>query len=245
MIPIDKSQTSLPIILDVGGSGYQKTEELKTDYDNGIREFKFSSRIYGHKTVKSALKELQNHKCCFCEAKINHISHGDVEHFRPKAGYNTTIGGRLSKPGYYWLAYDFSNLFLACQICNQSYKKNYFPLKNESNRARSHRDNIRDEENLILHPESDNPEEHLTFEQEVIKPLNASEKGKETIKRTGLNRKLLQDDRMDLLNILKTLANVARGNSVESHEAKEHFKRLGLPTSKYSLMVKCNFRDLV
>jgi uncharacterized protein (TIGR02646 family) len=209
MIRINKSQISVPQIFDNGGRGYQETEKMKADYDNGERKFSFSSRIYGHKTVKEILKRLQNHKCCFCEARINHISHGDVEHFRPKAGYNSIARGRLTKPGYYWLAYDFSNLFLACQICNQSYKRNYFPLIDETTRAYSHHDDYRREQNLILHPEHDDPEQHLTFEGEVIKPLNGSIMGKETIKRTGLNRKLLQDDRLELLRILKTLAKVA------------------------------------
>lgn len=245
MIRIDKSQTSVPEILDNGGRGYQETERMKINYDNGERRFSFSSKIYGHKSIKEALKQLQNHKCCFCEAKINHISHGDVEHFRPKAGYNTTVRGRLTKPGYYWLAYDFSNLFLTCQICNQSYKKNYFPLADEITRAHSHHDNYRREQNLILHPEFDDPEQHLIFEKEVIKPMNGSIRGSETIKRTGLNRKLLQDHRLELLIILKTLAKVAQSNTPEANEAKTHFQRLGLSNSEYSLMVKMNFSELV
>ena len=125
MVRIDKSGTPVPEILAPGEEGHQKTENMKLDYDNGKSTFSFSSRIYGHKTVKETLKNLQYHKCCFCEAKITHISHGDVEHFRPKGGFQTSLNERLTKPGYYWLAYDFSNLFLACQICNQSYKKNY------------------------------------------------------------------------------------------------------------------------
>ena len=245
MIQIDKSQLSVPEILDNGGKGHQETEKMKIDYDNGERRFSFSSKIYGHISVKYALKQLQNHKCCFCEARINHISHGDVEHFRPKAGYNTTARGTLTRPGYYWLAYDFSNLFLACQICNQSYKKNYFPLTDEAFRAHSHHDNYRRERNLILHPEFDNPEQHLIFEEEVIKPLNGSIRGRETIKRTGLNRKLLQDDRLELLRILKTLAKVARGNTPAASEARAHFQNLGLSNSEYSLMVKTNFPNLV
>lgn len=245
MIRIDKSQALVPAILKLRGKGYEETEKMKVDYDNGERNFSFSSRIYGHKSVKETLKQLQNHKCCFCEAKINHISHGDVEHFRPKAGYNTTRSRSLTKPGYYWLAYNFSNLFLACQICNQSYKKNYFPLADETTRAHSHHDNYQREKTLIIHPEFDIPGQHLTFEGEVIKPLNGSNMGRETIKRTGLNRKLLQDHRLEFLVILKILAKVAKGNTPEANEAKTHFKKLGLPNSQYSLMVKSNFHDLV
>jgi hypothetical protein len=46
---------------------------------NGISSFK--ADIYGHPQVKDSLLTLQNGKCCFCEAQINHVSYGDVEHF--------------------------------------------------------------------------------------------------------------------------------------------------------------------
>jgi hypothetical protein len=44
----------------------------------------------------------------------------------------------LEQPGYFWLAYVWANLFLACQLCNQSFKKNLFPLADPAKRARSH-----------------------------------------------------------------------------------------------------------
>ena len=54
--------------------------------------FEFDSSVYGHKTVKKALIEAQHGKCCFCEAKVVHISYGDVEHFRPKGGVSSERG---------------------------------------------------------------------------------------------------------------------------------------------------------
>jgi hypothetical protein len=135
MVRIDKTRVPVPAILGPGGKGQIATEILKTDYDNGIRSFRFSSKIYGHKTVKDALKKAQHDKCCFCEARVTHISHGDVEHFRPKAAFLAKDSRKFTKPGYYWLAYDLSNLYFSCQICNQSYKKNYFPIAEEANRA--------------------------------------------------------------------------------------------------------------
>ena len=245
MVRIDKTQIPVPAILDTGGQGQSALEQFKTDYDNGIREFKFSSKIYGHKTVKKALKTAQHDKCCFCEAKVSHISHGDVEHFRPKAGFKIQLKTKLTKPGYFWLAYDFSNLYFSCQICNQSFKKNYFPLADEMKRARSHNDDHLNEDCLILDPGDDNPDEHLYFEQEVIKVKNDSLRGTETIKRTGLDRKKLEDKRMDYWLLLNTLAVVARGQSPEATNAKALFKTLGLPQSEFSLLVKSNFPDLV
>jgi hypothetical protein len=118
-------------------------------------------------------------------------------------------------------------------------------LADESTRAQSHHDDYLNENTLIIHPEFENPEDHLTFEGEVIKPRNGSVNGRVTILRTGLNRKKLQDDRFELLKTLKTLAKIAIGNFPESLEAKEHFKAMGQPESQYSLMVKINFPHLV
>ncbi|MCB0521712.1 MAG: hypothetical protein H6577_14440 [Lewinellaceae bacterium] len=153
--------------------------------------------------------------------------------------------GKLTRPGYYWLAYDFSNLYFSCQICNQSFKKNYFPVTDETKRARSHNDDHLQEDCLILDPGRENPNDHLYFEQEVIKAKNGSAKGMETIKRTGLDRKKLEDNRLEYWKILDTLAKVARGRSLAATEAKAHFKKLGQLQSIYSLMVRSNFPDLV
>jgi hypothetical protein len=128
MIRIDKSRATIPSILAVNGKGMAEIQNLKNDYENGIRDFSFTSKIYGHKSVKEKLISIQNDKCCFCEARIGHISHGDLEHFRPKGGYKSGTQDRLTKPGYYWLAYDFSNLFLACEKCNRSYKPKFLPF---------------------------------------------------------------------------------------------------------------------
>jgi len=128
LIRIVKPAVGPPILSDPTKRGPKATADLKTAYDAGERDFSFNSDIYGAKSVKNKLKGVQRNKCCFCEARVAHVSHGDVEHFRPKGGFQQDEGDELIKPGYYWLAYDWSNLFLSCQICNQIHKKNLFPL---------------------------------------------------------------------------------------------------------------------
>jgi uncharacterized protein (TIGR02646 family) len=249
---INKTAVEMPNILTAIGKGQRATEALKTRFDAGERAFKthdFDGSIYRHETVKTCLKTLQHDKCCFCEAKISHISHGDVEHFRPKAGYQVDETSPLIKPGYYWLAYNFDNLFLACQVCNQVYKKSYFPLSDEAARAKSHRDDHWQEESLIIHPEHDNPVQHLTFSGEVIKPVNQSRKGAETIKRTGLDRKELTNERLEHLKKLRFLAVVLRTGLSQSPTdtdlIRAAFKEWGQAHSLYSAMVRANFPDLV
>ncbi|HEV7508293.1 MAG TPA: hypothetical protein VGS07_25650 [Thermoanaerobaculia bacterium] len=61
-------------------------------YQNGTRAFSFDSGIYGHASVKDRLIEAQHGKCCFCEAKITHISY-----WRPGGdpGHTTVTAERL------------------------------------------------------------------------------------------------------------------------------------------------------
>ena len=92
----------------------------KADYDAGKRIFSFDVGIYGSNAVKNALIKAQHGKCCFCERKAG--KDGDVEHFRPKAGYRQTKSGALLRPGYYWLTYEWDNLLLSCSECVNSFE---------------------------------------------------------------------------------------------------------------------------
>jgi hypothetical protein len=103
--------------------GRLQAEANQQRYDSGLREFSFDQDIYGHPTVKEALRQAQHGKCCFCERKEEI---GDVEHFRPKAGYQQKVGSKVFKPGYYWLAYDWDNLFYSCPKCNRATRKTCF-----------------------------------------------------------------------------------------------------------------------
>ncbi len=71
---------------------------------------------------------------------------------RPKAGFRQIAQELLGRPGYYWLAQEWDNLFFACPLCNQRYKKNRFPLRDPAARARSHRDDVSREEPLFINP---------------------------------------------------------------------------------------------
>ncbi|SEO19133.1 TIGR02646 family protein [Flavobacterium sp. CF108] len=68
------------------------------------------------KTAKKQLKKESFGKCAYCEANTDVVAHGDVEHYRPKSTY-------------WWLAYTYDNYLFACQICNQTYKSDNFPLR--------------------------------------------------------------------------------------------------------------------
>ena len=173
MVYVDKTGHVIPAVLTT--AGITKRDEHIADYIANEASFKlnrkkaakfdFDKSIYGHSTVRSLLEAIQNQKCCFCESKFKHISDGDVEHFRPKAEYSQ---GRetnypLIRPGYFWLAYDWDNLLVSCEICNRRKKGNYFPLKNPIRRFVDHTSNIDLEEPWFINPSIIDPIYHITF----------------------------------------------------------------------------------
>ena len=162
--------------------------------------------IYAHKTVKDALLEAQHGKCAFCECKVTHQQYGDVEHFRPKRGYKQKESDDLGRPGYYWLAYEWTNLLVSCSKCNQQFKKNLFPLRRPSRRARCHHDDIAREEPLLIDPSSEDPATDLTFDREFYRPLPSTRRGKVTIDTFGLNKPDRTEHRQDILAVLMLMS---------------------------------------
>lgn len=173
-------------------------------YRQGTKQFTFVDSIYAHADVKAALRAAQHDKCAFCESKVTHTGYGDVEHFRPKGGVRQRETDALGYPGYYWLAYEWDNLFFSCQLCNQRFKRNCFPLRVQKHRARSHKADIGKEKPLLVCPASP-PELHLTFVGEMAVPRKNSKKGRATIDGLGLNRSELIEERLTWRRILLTL----------------------------------------
>ncbi len=192
----------------VAAQGHCDSYDTHADYRQGTISFVFFDTIYAHDDVKAALRTAQQDKCAFCESKVSHIAYGDIEHFRPKGGYRQRESDELEQPGYYWLAYDWTNLFFSCQLCNQRFKKNLFPLRNPNHRARSHRDDVSREKPLLLDPARDSPKKHLTYTDEMVRALD--QRGTVTIEVLGLNRPELVEQRLERLRMLKLVKDCRR-----------------------------------
>lgn len=65
--------------------------------------------------AKPNLRKESGDCCAWCGAPTAEVAHGDVEHIRPKASWRH-------------LAYCYDNYVFSCQICNQTYKGDGFPL---------------------------------------------------------------------------------------------------------------------
>ena len=155
-------------------------------------------------------------KCAFCESRIGAGQAGDVEHYRPKTALreplepgnrDDTAGrpsgrkhGPKSRPGYWWLAYEWSNYLFACAHCNRAWKRNSFPVRGE---RRSMEPGVEaEEEPLILNPFFTDPDPHLRFD-EFGQVTGVTEEGRITVDRLGLDRQSLIDERFRVANKLR------------------------------------------
>lgn len=137
---------------------HQRREEV-IDAGEYITENKYNER-YKYRDVKEALFKLYHKKCAFCEQRVEVPQ---VEHFRPKSIY-------------YWLAYSWDNLLLACSTCNTK-KGNRFEIKGDrhsfvfdpDNTFRTIHSSCAElditEKPLLVNPEVDDLTTELIFDQ--------------------------------------------------------------------------------
>jgi len=162
-------------------------------------------------------------KCAYCEAPIRDYQHGDVEHFRPKAGVSDengqpvylldeegqvqvdADGEPVEHPGYYWLAYEWTNLLPSCVKCNQTDvrrgsrigKHTRFPVEG---RHAQRPEELAQEKPLLISPlsdqEADDPKHHLEVDTKNGLMSHRTPRGKACYDIFGLNaREQLVDDR--------------------------------------------------
>jgi hypothetical protein len=162
-------------------------------------------------------------KCAYCEAPIRDYQHGDVEHFRPKAGISDENGqpvylldeeGQLrvdadgepvEHPGYYWLAYEWTNLLPSCVKCNQTDvrqgsrvgKHTRFPVEG---RHAQRPEEVAQEKPLLINPlsdqEADDPRHHLMVDTKTGLLAHRTARGQACLDILGLTlRDQLVEDR--------------------------------------------------
>lgn len=72
---------------------------------------------YSGNDVVDALRKMFHGKCAYCERAIEKGTR-EVEHYRPKGGVNDP-----AHPGYWWLAFSWTNLLPTCGPCNKGLKQ--------------------------------------------------------------------------------------------------------------------------
>jgi WD40 repeat protein len=125
MIKIDRSRLQpQEKFLAIAESEARRAEEfyLEAKSIGGTFEFK----AYQSTELRKILLELFHGKCAFCETPLTTGLSVEVEHFRPKH-LAINLDGKVTKPGYWWLATEWSNLYPICSECNLS-KGDRFPV---------------------------------------------------------------------------------------------------------------------
>ena len=218
----------------------ERYDEDAEHYRAGTTKFDFDRDIFAHPSVKDALLAAQHCKCCYCESKFRGTSYGAVEHFRPKGAVRTRHGLPAQYPGYYWLAYEWENLLVSCEVCN-THKGTLFPLVDESTRARSHHYPVDEETPIFIDPASEDPADHIRFRRAEV--LHLTDRGRGTIKGLGLRRHELEEERAEHLKYFERLYSVTVNledevTSTNIESVREWIRESTGPKARFSAMTR-------
>ncbi len=207
-------------------------------------------KIWKTDEVRDALFNSQKKKCCYCERKRAKKREFDGEHFRPKL----EITEDRNHWGYWWLAYEWSNIFYACKVCNQQYKKNHFPVNGI--RAREESDSLNVEEAVLINPESENPEQFIGFDWQksyykyvLAVGLDHENRGYQNIVIFGLNDLDLMEERAEHLTMLEDVAHATihfqrTNNQTMLVKQNDKIRKLTYPCKKFSGFHRAYFRGM-
>ncbi len=214
-------------------------------------------------SYKAHFARSQHGKCGYCEAPALATGVGDVEHFRPKGEISEldddpqTWGGErpglanvkgrkappISKLGYWWLAYSWSNWLLACSRCNQAWKGSLFPVE-EHPRPELLPGMV--DTPLLLSPfGTESPTAHLRFGPlGQVEAVAESRMGFETVRTLGLDREWLRAARAEKAKRIHSLVRrltTAEGDPLE--ETLSDILEMGQSKHHYAGMVRIVFEQ--
>jgi hypothetical protein len=214
-----------------------------TDYYKNQRELLFAAFSF---------------KCAYCECSLRPGQIGDVEHFRPKGAvadvnFNKVfLDARRRKPhpGYFWLAYDVTNLLPACQLCNEAGlgggKRERFPLLDESTRARKPGDE-KHERPALINPAAEDPAPHFVLCTATGTLGLVTERAEMCDKVFNLNREDLMRERRRAYATtrqnVKTLLNETLGDEQEYRRMIDELQRVKSGAAAYALACRQALRD--
>lgn len=172
MIKITKQ--SEPVVLKTNKSNW--TSELMRYVHSGAKIPDSLQNRYNQPDVKNALKEEAKSKCMYCESSIGHIAFEHIEHYRPKAAHK-----------YPQLTFEWTNLGLACPVCNLN-KKDEF-----------------DENCTFINPYLENPDDSFIALGHFIYHKPNNPRAELTEKLIDLNRPELIERRKERIDTIRVL----------------------------------------
>lgn len=162
------------------------------------------------------------------------IEHPEIVHFRPATG-SRGLKGEYNPEHYWWLAYDWRNLYLSCSTCSK-FRRDLFPVEDEKYRGRLLDDweTLQTEKYLLLDPCVDNPEEFI-FYDENGEIFARNDRGKITVEAFGLNRPPLIEQRLHVIRHFRTILDgvLANFDKMLHQELKDYIRLLFSDDSKH------------
>lgn len=212
---------------------------------------------------RDALSKLSHGKCWYVECK-NPGTDDDIDHFRPKSG----VTEDRDHPGYYWLAFEWTNFRLSCHRSNRPRintatgetggKGGNFPLVYPNDRARTEDDDLKKEFPALLDPTVLSDTILLAFKPDGEVDLSPDLKGNQIVEYRfeqsrlylHLNWPAFREERVTLYNrIERTVDRAARQAPFgleDMHTATDEFQnslkdllRLMQPSAEYSMAARC------
>jgi 5-methylcytosine-specific restriction endonuclease McrA len=173
-----------------------------------------STSQYAHKEVVQALQAMSFHKCFYCEQSTKQA--------KPEVDHYIEVSERPD------LAFEWTNLYLSCRECNDKLPVTSIPPSD------------------CLDPCALDvrPEEHLTFEDEIIRPRSESPIGAATIRKYRLDRDDLDLKRLRQLQHLRNAVDTikdrmnAEGRRAMTREEEVVLRMFRQPDYPFSLMFK-------
>jgi uncharacterized protein (TIGR02646 family) len=209
MIHVNRNRVPRPKYLD-GQEVLLAYEKAATFFSKSgkIRAQAYYSvdRAYDAAPVLTALFELFGRKCAFCESPASEVKArssssrasrkpAEVEvrpgHFRPPDGA-AELDGRVSLEHYWWLTYEWENLYPICKDCTRA-KGPRFPMALHGKRVSprtAYTQVIELEHPLLLDPCHDDPSKYLIFSKDG-RVSSETVSGRTTIEVFALNRHAL------------------------------------------------------
>ncbi|MCP3996793.1 MAG: hypothetical protein GY722_17290 [bacterium] len=151
------------------------------------------------KYVKKALSEMSRGHCAYCQTYNAGGAWGDVEHFRPKSLFPS-------------LAYDWSNYFYSCTICNNTKSDRWPPAGS------------------YVRPDEGDPSVRFVFDEDGgIKEAPGDEDAELTIAAFGLDRDGLIEGRELLIRSALDSVHAILSMQILSVDQKRRLVRTNLP----------------
>lgn len=163
---------------------------------------------------------------------------------------------RESHPGYFWLAYDWRNLLLACTSCNQPGtvtdpaggkrkigKHNRFPVADEGGRAWRPTDDLKAEQPLLIHPVHEpDPGVHLSVNVRTGFMRGETDRGRACIDIFALNlrERLPEERKKAVMTVRMELACLQnpRASKAEKRDALQRLQAIKDGAESYTLAAR-------